>query len=77
MLERSQDSNNGWSAMYFQGSSHGSPLTLGGMICGWPSATYPASQSDEAKVLDQVRSNLTERRNSAAPIAAVVISPTQ
>jgi hypothetical protein len=37
MIERSQDSKNSWSALYFAGSNHGSPLTLGGRICGWPS----------------------------------------
>jgi len=40
MLEREAD---GWSALYFDGSTHGSPLTLGGMICGFPKANYPSS----------------------------------
>jgi 4-aminobutyrate aminotransferase / (S)-3-amino-2-methylpropionate transaminase len=77
MIERSQDSNNGWSALYFGGSSHGSPLTLGGMICGWPKVSYPSGQSDEANILEQVRESLREKRESSSPIAAVVIEPTQ
>jgi hypothetical protein len=38
----------GQSALYFSGSSHGSPLTLGGMICGWPKLEYPSSQAQES-----------------------------
>jgi hypothetical protein len=52
MLEREAD---GWSALYFDGSTHGSPLTLGGMICGWPKASYPTSASDESSILEHVR----------------------
>lgn len=45
MMEREAD---GWSALYFGGSTHGSPLTLGGMICGWPKANYPSSKAEES-----------------------------
>jgi hypothetical protein len=45
MLEREAE---GWSALYFSGSTHGSPLTLGGMICGWPKANYPSSKAEES-----------------------------
>lgn len=77
MIERSQDSNNGWSALYFKGSNHGSPLTLGGRICGWPSVEYPASLNDEARILEEVRNAVNDKRKSATPIAAIVIEPTQ
>ena len=51
MLARQQEGV-GQSALYFSGSSHGSPLTLGGMICGWPTATYPSSAEEEAGILE-------------------------
>lgn len=54
MIERQHDGN-GFSALYFSGSTHGSPLTLGGMICGWPTASYPTSEADEAEILESVR----------------------
>jgi 4-aminobutyrate aminotransferase/(S)-3-amino-2-methylpropionate transaminase len=76
MLERQQDGI-GQSALYFSGSSHGSPLTLGGMICGWPTASYPRSASEEAEILEQVRSSVAEASTSAKHIAAIVIEPTQ
>lgn len=75
MLER--ESENGFSALYFNGSSHGSPLTLGGMICGWPKANYPTSASEESQILESVRNTLAERSNSGTPVAAIVIEPTQ
>lgn len=44
MLERGiAEGKTGMSALYFTGSTHGSPLTLGGMICGWPNVAYPKS----------------------------------
>ena len=46
MLER--ESEGGFSALYFSGSTHGSPLTLGGLICGWPKANYPSSAGEES-----------------------------
>lgn len=76
MLQRA-GADHGWSALYFSGSTHGSPLTLGGMICGWPNVSYPSSQADEAQILEQVRSVVGEKRASASPIAAIVIEPTQ
>ena len=42
MLEREAE---GWSAMYFDGSTHGSPLTLGGWMCRWPKASYPTNKA--------------------------------
>lgn len=75
MLEREGES--GWSALYFKGSTHGSPLTLGGMICGWPSVAYPTQASEEAQILDSVRAAVAEKRASASPVAAIVIEPTQ
>jgi len=51
MIERSCDNTSSWSswtALYFQGSTHGSPLTLGGMICGWPNVAYPSSATEES-----------------------------
>ena len=77
MLERKDDSHNRWSALYFAGSTHGSPLTLGGAICRWPHATFPATQQDESQVLESVRNQCKERRSTRAPIAAVVVEPTQ
>lgn len=76
MIQRS-GAGHGWSALYFGGSTHGSPLTLGGMICGWPKVSYPTSASDESQILEQVRSIVGEKRDSASPIAAIVIEPTQ
>jgi|TARA_B110000305_G_scaffold152180_1_gene168800 4-aminobutyrate aminotransferase-like enzyme len=75
MLER--ESEGGFSALYFSGSTHGSPLTLGGMICGWPKADYPTSASEESQILEGVRNTLAERANSSSPVAAIVIEPTQ
>lgn len=75
MLER--ESEGGFSALYFSGSTHGSPLTLGGMICGWPKANYPTSASEESQILEGVRNTLAERANSDSPVAAIVIEPTQ
>jgi 4-aminobutyrate aminotransferase-like enzyme len=77
MIERSRENNNGWSALYFNGSTHGSPLTLGGSICRWPHAAYPTSQNDESQILENVRGVAKERRNGASPLAAIVIEPTQ
>lgn len=77
IFDRSEGGNKGGSALYFSGSSHGSPLTLGGMICGWPTATYPASQSDEAAILDSVRAVVSESKAGASPIGAIVIESTQ
>jgi 4-aminobutyrate aminotransferase/(S)-3-amino-2-methylpropionate transaminase len=74
MLEREAD---GWSALYFGGSNHGSPLTLGGMICGWPKASYPSSIAEEGKILEHVRTTVKERRSSGKIVAAIVIEPTQ
>jgi hypothetical protein len=49
MLERGiAEGKSGFSALYFSGSTHGSPLTLGGMICGWPKAQYPKNKADES-----------------------------
>lgn len=76
MIERSEEWS-GMSALYFQGSTHGSPLTLGGMICGFPSASYPASKSDESSILEQVRNTVAEKRSNNTPVAAIVIEPTQ
>lgn len=77
MLERTESTGEtGFSALYFDGSTHGSPLTLGGMICGWPKAAYPASAEDESKILEHVRSTLKERHGSGSPVAAIVIEPT-
>ena len=45
MLEREAE---GWSALYFDGSTHGSPLTLGGWMCRWPKASYPSSKAEES-----------------------------
>ena len=67
----------GWAALRFSGSTHGSPLTLGGMICGWPEVAYPDSKESESQILEQVRSTLSDRHGSGKPIAAVVIEPTQ
>ena len=72
MLQR--DSSSGQSALYFEGSSHGSPLTLGGMICGWPKAPYPTSEADESRVLESVRSTV---KSAGTPVSAIVIEPTQ
>jgi 4-aminobutyrate aminotransferase / (S)-3-amino-2-methylpropionate transaminase len=74
MLEREAD---GWSALYFDGSTHGSPLTLGGMICGWPKAAYPSSAAEESAILESVRSTVGEKRGSGNIVAAIVIEPTQ
>ena len=74
MLEREAD---GWSALYFDGSTHGSHLTLGGMICGWPKAAYPSSAAEESAILDSVRSTVGEKRGSGNIVAAIVIEPTQ
>jgi len=76
ILQRS-GTDHGWSALYFDGSSHGSPLTLGGMICGWPKASYPSAADEESQILEQVRATLGEKRETSSPIAAVVIEPTQ
>jgi len=75
MIERSTGEG-GFSALYFKGSSHGSPLTLGGMICGWPSAAYPTSQAEESAILEDVRKTVAEKKSSDSPIAAIVIEPT-
>ena len=72
MLDR--DSSSGQSALYFEGSTHGSPLTLGGMICGWPKASYPTSEADESRVLESVRSTV---KSAATPVSAIVVEPTQ
>lgn len=77
MIERSQDRNNGWSALYFDGSTHGSPLTLGGCICRWPTASFPTNANDESQSLEQVRTQMKEKSQSASPCAALVIEPTQ
>ena len=77
MIERSQDSTNGWSALYFEGSNHGSPLTLGGCICRWPTAAYPASANDESQALENVRNQMKAKKETASPVAAVVVEPTQ
>ena len=74
MLEREAE---GWSALYFSGSTHGSPLTLGGMICGWPKANYPSSKAEESQILEQVRTTVGEKRSSGNIVAAIVIEPTQ
>lgn len=74
MLEREAD---GWSALYFDGSTHGSPLTLGGMICGWPKASYPSSAAEESSILEHVRDTVGEKRSSGNIVAAIVIEPTQ
>ena len=74
MLEREAD---GFSALYFEGSTHGSPLTLGGMICGWPKASYPRSSSEESQILESVRNQVAEKRSSGGLVAAIVIEPTQ
>ena len=76
MIERQHDGN-GFSALYFSGSTHGSPLTLGGMICGWPTASYPTSEADEAEILESVRQAVSNARHTNTPIAAIVIEPTQ
>ena len=76
MLQRS-GADHGWSALYFDGSTHGSPLTLGGMICGWPKVSYPSSADQESQILEQVRSVVGEKAGSDSPIAAIVIEPTQ
>ena len=78
MMQRAQTTDeSGWGALYFTGSTHGSPLTLGGMICGWPNVAYPSSAESESKILEDVRNTLTERRAAGRPIAAIVIEPTQ
>lgn len=78
MLQRAATTDeSGWGALYFTGSTHGSPLTLGGMICGWPNVAYPDSAASESKILEEVRNILTERRSAGRPIAAIVIEPTQ
>lgn len=77
MVQRSQDRNNKWSALYFTGSTHGSPLTLGGRLCRWPHVAFPASEAEESQVLESVRNAATSRRNGDAPLAAIVIEPTQ
>lgn len=76
MLQRS-GAGHGWSALYFSGSTHGSPLTLGGMICGWPNVSYPSDASQESQILEQVRSIVGDKKGSDSPIAAIVIEPTQ
>lgn len=49
MTQRAINTNEDkWCALRFTGSTHGSPLTLGGMICGWPSVAYPDSKASEA-----------------------------
>ena len=67
----------GWCALRFTGSTHGSPLTLGGMICGWPEVAYPDSKESEAEILENIRNTLSDRQKSGKPVAAVVIEPTQ
>lgn len=74
MLEREAE---GWSALYFSGSTHGSPLTLGGMICGWPKANYPSSKAEEGQILEKVRTTVGEKRSTGKIVAAIVIEPTQ
>jgi len=76
MIERA-DGETVYSALYFDGSSHGSPLTLGGMICKWPTAAYPSSQAEESAILESVRKTVSEKKGSASPVAAIVIEPTQ
>lgn len=66
-----------WCAFYFNGSTHGSPLTLGGMMCGWPKADYPTCEADESQILESVRNSLDEKRSMGVPVAAIVIEPTQ
>ena len=78
MLKKAEvsDQSPGYSALYFNGSTHGSPLTLGGMICGWPTAAYPSSEAEEAHALESVR-NTMEMMTGSFPVAAIVIEPTQ
>lgn len=70
------DEESAYSALYFHGSTHGSPLTLGGMICGWPTAAYPSSEAEESNVLESVRMTM-EKMMGSFPVAAIVIEPTQ
>ena len=76
MLKKAAGESAGFSALYFHGSQHGSPLTLGGMICGWPTAAYPSSADEESHILESVR-NTMERMAGSSPVAAIVIEPTQ
>lgn len=47
------------------------------MICGWSSAAYPDSSASEAAILEKVRSTVKSKSETATPIAAIVIEPTQ
>jgi len=76
MLDRADGGPAGFPALYFNGSSHGSPLTLGGMICGWPSAEYPSNASEESQSLDKIRKTMSKFKGDGKPIAAIVIEPT-
>ena len=79
MLTRAiaSDETAGYAALRFAGSTHGSPLTLGGRICGWPSAAYPDSAESESAILEDVRSTMKAKSETASPVAAIVIEPTQ
>lgn len=81
MQERGADSR--FSALGFTGSNHGTSLVLSqftfpesALSLGWPSVAYPESPAQEAQVLDAVRKALAAKREASAPVAAIVIEPT-
>ena len=72
-----------FSALGFEGSNHGNTIALTqfahpkmSLQLGWPSASYPESAAQEAQVLESIRASVTQKRNESAPVAAIVIEPT-
>lgn len=81
MRERGADGN--MSALGFEGSHHGNSLALTqfahpgmSLQLGWPSVKYPENESQEAQILESIRSAIGRKREESCPVAAVVIEPT-
>ena len=81
MRERGSDAR--FSALGFEGSNHGNSLALTqfahpsmSLQLGWPSVKYPENPAAECKILESVRKAISEKRNESAPVAAIVIEPT-
>ena len=81
MRQRGGDSR--LTALGFEGSHHGNSLALTqfahpkmSLDLGWPSVKYPESAAQEAPVLESIRSAIAAKREASAPVAAIVIEPT-
>jgi len=81
MQERGADPR--FSALGFTGSNHGNSLVLTqfahpsmSLDLGWPSIAYPESMAQEAEALDSIRKALGAKKDAGAPVAAIVIEPT-